>query len=119
MTDNTEATRIPTSLLDLVRDSTHDGPVWSETTEDLNVNLVVLRGGHTIERHVNSEVDVLLVGVEGTGVVTIDDRPELLAAGQLIVVPKGASRPIAPGGALFAYLTCHKRRSGLWPTRRA
>lgn len=89
------------------------------STDDLNVNLVVLRVGHAIAEHINSEVDVLLVGVTGNGRVTVDGHPIGLAANELLVIPKGSARSITPLGARFAYLTCHKRRAGLWPTTQA
>jgi mannose-6-phosphate isomerase-like protein (cupin superfamily) len=115
-TDNTSE-RI-TSLLELAQSATQDGPAWSQTTDDMNVNLIVLRAGHSIAEHINAEVDVLLVGIEGEGSVTIDGTQEDLAAGQLVIVPKGSARSITPRGARFAYLTCHKRRAGLWPKPR-
>jgi quercetin dioxygenase-like cupin family protein len=104
------------SLAELALAVSHDGPAWSQATDDLNVNLVVLRAGHSIAEHINSEVDVLLVGIEGGGRVTIDGQGSELSAGQLVIIPKGAARSISPHGARFAYLTCHKRRAGLWPS---
>lgn len=104
------------SLAELALAASQDGPAWSQATDDLNVNLVVLRAGHSIAEHINSEVDVLLVGIEGGGRVTIDGHASELSAGQLVIVPKGSARSISPHGARFAYLTCHKRRAGLWPS---
>lgn len=103
------------SLIELVDAAEHNGPAWSQSTDDLNVNLVVLTTGNSIAEHVNGEVDVLLVGVEGSGHITIDGQATALAAGQLIIVPKDVPRSITPTGARFAYLTCHKRRARLWP----
>jgi quercetin dioxygenase-like cupin family protein len=104
------------SLLEAAQAAQQDGPAWTRETDDLNVNLVILRAGHSIAEHVNNEVDVVLIGVDGTGRVTIDGDAVELAATQLLVVPKGAARSIVPLGARFAYVTCHKRRAGLWPT---
>lgn len=106
------------SLLEIARSAEQDGPAWSQSTDDLNVNLVVLRAGHSIAEHVNPEVDVLLLGIGGSGRVTIDGNSAELSAGQLVVVPKGFARSITPHGDQFVYLTCHKRRAGLWPTTR-
>jgi mannose-6-phosphate isomerase-like protein (cupin superfamily) len=107
-----------TMLLELAQSATQDGPAWSQTTDDLNVNLVVLRAGHSIAEHINAEVDVLLVGIDGAGSITIDGDQHDFSAGQLVIVPKGSARSITPRGARFAYLTCHKRRAGLWPKPR-
>ena len=104
------------ALMALAHAAGHDGPAWTRATDDLNVNLIVLRAGHSIAEHINAEVDVMLVGIEGSGQVTIDRLATELSAGQLVIVPKGAARSISPGGDRFAYLTCHKRRAGLWPS---
>jgi mannose-6-phosphate isomerase-like protein (cupin superfamily) len=90
-------------------------PVWSDVTEDLNLNLVVLRAGDTVETHTNREVDVLLVVVEGEGEVTVGPSKVRVRAGQGLVVPKGVSRSIVGVTDHFGYITCHKRRAGLWP----
>ena len=103
-------------LLALVQASGERGPLWTHQSADLNVNLVALDAGQSLAESVNGEVDVLLVGVAGEGVVTVDGQPLGLAAGHALVVPKGARRAIASVGGRFAYLTCHRRRAGLWPT---
>ena len=89
---------------------------WSNRGDDLNVNLVVLTEGEAIDEHVNGEVDVLLIGVRGQGAVTVDEEQHALEAGHLLLIPKGYRRSIAATGETFAYLTCHRRRAGLWPT---
>jgi quercetin dioxygenase-like cupin family protein len=91
---------------------------WSGASDDLHLNLVVLAPGDAIEGHVNAEVDVLLVGIDGTGTVDIDEELRTLGPGQAIVIPKGTRRAIAGTGERFAYLSCHRRRGGLMPTRR-
>lgn len=91
------------------------GPVWTHQSADLNANLLVLAGQNAIPAHVNDEVDVLLVGVAGYGVVEIDDVEHPMGPGQLLVIPKGVRRAIRGTGDRFAYLTCHRRRAGLWP----
>jgi mannose-6-phosphate isomerase-like protein (cupin superfamily) len=102
-------------LAALAKDAGEGRPVWSGASEDLNLNLVVLQGDSRVEEHVNNEVDVLLVGVEGSGSVHIDDASYSVVAGQMLVIPKSTRRSIACSGARFAYLLCHRRRAGLWP----
>lgn len=92
------------------------GPAWTLASDDLNVNLIVLRHGASVPEHVNDALDVLLVGVEGDGTVTIDDRAFVFGAGRAILVPKGARRGVRATGLRLAYLTCHRRRGGLWPS---
>ena len=91
----------------------------SLASADLNVNLLAFTGEDGIEEHVNSEVDVLLVAMDGEGVLTVDGEEATMAAGQVTIIPKGASRSIRASGDRFAYLTCHGQRRGLMPTVRA
>ena len=92
------------------------GPIWTQQTEDLNVNLLRFRRGEGVDEHVNNEVDVLLVGVDGTGDIVINGNGCTLAAGQLVIIPKGAVRSIRATAEFFSYLTCHRRRAGLMPS---
>ena len=91
---------------------------WSSASEDLQMNLLVLAPGDTVEEHLNPEVDVLLVGIEGKGYIEIDGVRQTLGMGQAIVIPKATLRSIAGDGERFAYLSCHRRRGGLMPVRR-
>jgi quercetin dioxygenase-like cupin family protein len=105
-------------LLATVRDSTTQGAIWSHAGSDLNANLVRLEPGESVGGHINDEVEVLLVGLLGEGTVELDGRWYRVGAGQLLVLPKGALRAIEAGETGFAYLTCHRRRPGLWPENR-
>lgn len=95
------------------------GVAWGYQGDDLNANLVVFRGTEGVATHVNHEVDVLIVGIAGAGIVEVDGERATLGAGQALIVPKGAARSLAAAGESFAYLTCHRRRAGLMPQRRA
>ncbi len=92
------------------------GPAWTLASEDLNANLLVFDDGDGVAEHVNADLDVLLVGVAGQGIITIDGTAALLKAGQVVLLPKGARRGTRAFGGRFAYLTCHRRRAGLWPS---
>lgn len=102
-------------LAALARAAVPQGPVWTHEGADLNANLLLFATGDGVAAHVNPEVDVLLVGVAGDGVVEVDGRAHALSAGRVLVVPKGARRATRAVGERFAYLTCHRRRPGLWP----
>lgn len=87
------------------------GTVWSlEGSSDLNANLVRFPAGEGVGEHLNEEVDVLLLGVAGSGVVTIREREHALYAGDLLFVPKGAWRKVRSATDDFAYLSVHCRR---------
>ena len=100
-------------LVTLAEMSDPGGAAWAFAGEELNANLVLFRDGSGIEEHVNDDVEVLLVGIEGIGRVEIDGERYTLQTGQMIVVPKGARRSIRAGNGRFAYLTCHRRKGGL------
>jgi len=94
------------------------GAIWTLAGEELNVNLVVWGDGRGVDEHINSEVEVLLLGIEGEGTVTIDGEQTVLRGGQLMIIPKGSRRAIRATSERFAYLSCHRRRGGLMPTPR-
>jgi quercetin dioxygenase-like cupin family protein len=102
-------------LLALARVGDAQGPIWAHGGEDLNANLIRLRAGAGVAAHVNGEVEVLLVGIAGGGIVEVDGRWHELGAGQALVIPKGALRATEAGDNGFAYVTCHRRRAPLWP----
>jgi mannose-6-phosphate isomerase-like protein (cupin superfamily) len=67
------------------------GVVWTfEGSEDLNVNLVRFGSGRGVGEHVNDEVDVVFVGVSGSGFIEVGGEESALGAGVLVFVPKGA-----------------------------
>ena len=95
------------------------GPAWRLTDADLNANLLVFDASQGIDAHVNHTVDVLIVGVSGTGSVIIDGATYPLSAGRVVLAPKGSERSILAESDRFAYLTVHRARGGLIPTTRS
>lgn len=95
------------------------GVIGSLVGADLNVNLVRLAANESLAAHVNTEVDVLLVGISGAGVVELEDGDTPLDGGSALYVPKNARRGIRAGSQGVVYLTCHRRRGGLMPAPRA
>ncbi len=91
-----------------------EGVVWSlEAGSDLNSNLVCFGAGRGVGEHVNDEVDIVFVGVSGSGFVETDGWENVLEAGKLVFVPKGARRSTQGASEDFAYLTVHGRRGPL------
>jgi quercetin dioxygenase-like cupin family protein len=116
MNDHREPDRLTVAdLARLVDLSTDRVPVWTHTGDDLNVNLIVLEPGTGIPPHVNTEIDVLIVGVSGDGTLEIDGTAWPIAPLHAAVIPKDATRAMAAGNDRLAYLTCHRRRAGLMP----
>ena len=95
------------------------GVIWAlEASGDLNANLVRFDAGGGVGEHVNEEVDVLFVGVAGTGSVHVDGEEHSLSAGRLVFAPKGAGRSTGAYSDGFSYLTVHRRRGPLRIARR-
>jgi quercetin dioxygenase-like cupin family protein len=111
------ATEEGVDLAALARSATAPGTVWTHQSADLNVNLLVFASDQGVAEHINTEVDVLLVGIAGAGAVTVDGTCQILRAGQALVISKNARRSTKGVSAPFAYLTCHRRRAGLRPSR--
>lgn len=106
---------VPIDLVALAERGEVSGPLWSHAGTDLNANFVRLGVGERIAAHVNDEFEVLLVALVGSGVVEVAGRHHTLAPGKVIIIPAGVRRAIESGGTPFGYLTCHRRRGGLWP----
>jgi len=87
------------------------GVVWTqEEGEDLNANLVGFEAGEGVGIHANDEVDVLFLGVSGTGTVVVNGEKFVLEPGRMVYVPNGCLRASRSGSGEFAYLTVHRRR---------
>jgi quercetin dioxygenase-like cupin family protein len=87
------------------------GVVWTqEGSEDLNANLVRFEAGEGVGIHANDEVDVVLVGVLGSGTVMVNGESFALEPGRLVFVPKGCLRATRSASGEFAYLSVHRRR---------
>ena len=98
------------------RAATAQGVAWAFRSDDLDANLLVFPRGEGVTLHSNTEVDVLLIGVGGHGIVEIEGTEHELRVGQLLIVPKRAHRAIRSLSDPFTYVSIHRRRTGLWPT---
>lgn len=100
----------------LAEQAAGSGPIWGHESADLDITLLSWRAGAEIAAHVNDDVDVLLIGVAGTGDVSVGDETIRLEPGRALLIPKGAARSFRCGSARWSYLSVHRRRRGLWPT---
>jgi isocitrate dehydrogenase (NAD+) len=103
-------------ILRLAALAQHDGPFWSQTTGDFNINAVRFDHGRGVASHVNPEVDVLITVLEGEGFVEIAGEHYPLHAGQVVFIPRGVRRRISSSEGNFVYLSAHKKRAGLLPS---
>lgn len=91
---------------------------WGGASDDLNVTLVAWPNGGGVSPHVNAEVDVVLVAVEGAGEAVVDGQTFPLTAGQVLLIPKNRERAIRATSERFGYLSIHRRRLGVQLTTR-
>ncbi len=90
------------------------GVVWTlEASGELNANLVRFETGDGVGEHVNHDVDVIILGISGSGFVVVDGEEHPVSNGTLAFVPKGARRSTRSTSGDFAYLTVHRRRGPL------
>lgn len=90
------------------------GVVWTlEESSDLNANLVRFGAGRGVGEHVNDEVEVVFVGVSGSGIVMVDGEEHALSAGKLVFVARGVRRSTLGVSENFSYLSVHRRRGPL------
>ena len=91
------------------------GALWSLPHDgDLDANVVLLQPGQSVGAHMNDEVDVLVVGLAGSGEVLVDGELQRLRAGVLVHVAKGATRAVTAGDlGPLVYVTVHRARAGL------
>jgi mannose-6-phosphate isomerase-like protein (cupin superfamily) len=89
------------------------GPLWGMASTDLNATLLAWPAGHEVAEHVNGELDVLLVVLDGHGSATIDGEAHDLAAGRALLIPRGTRRRITAGEPGLRYLSVHRRRGPL------
>ena len=103
-------------LLESVAAASHSGPQWATESDDLDVTFLTWEEGRRIEPHINGEVDVVLIGIEGSGVVAVDGEERAMRPGVVLLIPRGCERAIQSTSPRLGYLSVHKRRRGLMPT---
>jgi quercetin dioxygenase-like cupin family protein len=90
------------------------GVIWAlRESGDLNANLVRFDAGGGVGEHVNEKLDVLFVGVTGSGWVRVGGEEHRLSAGTLVFAPRGVRRSTVASSEGFAYLTIHRRAGPL------
>jgi quercetin dioxygenase-like cupin family protein len=94
------------------------GPLWGMQSDDLNATLLAWPSGGGVAEHTNDQLEVIMVVIEGSALVTVGGVEHPLATGQLLRIPRGRARAIAAGPRGVRYLSVHRRRGPLLPTSR-
>jgi quercetin dioxygenase-like cupin family protein len=102
-------------ILDEAATAGHGGAHWRLRADDrqLDANVIHLPPGDRIESHTGPDVDVLLVVLRGGGELHTDARPLRLTRGGLVWLPSRSTRAIVAGDTGLSYLTVHGRRAPL------
>jgi quercetin dioxygenase-like cupin family protein len=102
----------PTVVVDLLRRS-GVGPLWGLASPDLNATLLAWPPGDGVAEHVNDDLDVLVIVLDGQGSAIVDGVSHDLAAGSAILIPRTTRRAIAAGDGGLRYVSVHRRRGPL------
>ena len=94
----------------------HTRNVWQPDTEELHMNVIVLRAGEQIGKHVNQVLDVMVTCLRGSGTINIDQERIDVAPGSIVLIRQGANREINAGDDGMVYTTVHRKRGGIMPT---
>ena len=103
------------NLFDIDPESVSQGPVFSLESSDLDCNYLRFDKGEGVPLHINAQVDVAGVVLEGEGFLQVDGKQRLLTEGDFFYIPKGAARKLRSAGGRFSYLSFHTRRPCLTP----
>jgi len=89
------------------------GALWGMASAELNATLLAWPPGYALVEQTASELEVLLVVLEGGGTATVDGREHELAPGSALMVERGRTRAIRAGADGLRYLSVHGRRGPL------
>ena len=95
------------------------GPLWGMQSEELNATLLDWPPGGGVAEHVNDELEVIMLVLAGSAAVNLDGVEHHVAAGGLLLLPRGCARSVSAGRDGVRYLSVHRRRGPLLPSPRA
>jgi len=103
------------NLFDVDTEAAFPGPVFSLESADMDCNYLRFDQGEGVPLHINAQVDVAGVVLEGEGFLQVDSQQHLVTEGDFFYIPKGAARKLRSAGGPFSYLSFHARRPCLMP----
>lgn len=91
------------------------GALWrlAEPGRQLDANLVRVPPQGSIDAHAEPDLDVLLLVVDGDGVLGSAAGPCPVESGSLVWLPHGSVRSVRAGESGLSYVTVHRRRPGM------
>ena len=103
------------NLFDLDTDPAAQGPLFMLESPELDCNFLRFDQGEGVPLHINAEIDVVGIVLEGEGFLQVDGEQRLLQEGDFFYIPKGTARKLRSAGGPFSYLSVHPRRPCLAP----
>ena len=105
----------PNAPVDLTATPGGAGPLWGMQSDELNATLLAWPAGGGVAEHVNDELEVIMLVLAGSAAVSLDGVEHTVAAGGLLLVPRGCTRAVVAGRDGVRYLSVHRRRAPLMP----
>ena len=82
------------------------GPLWGMASAELNATLLAWPPGHEVVDDAASELDVLLIVLEGGGTAKVDGQEHSLMPGSALLVDRCRTRAIRPAARVFDTSRC-------------
>jgi quercetin dioxygenase-like cupin family protein len=102
----------PAAVVDLLgRAGT--GALWGMASAELNATLLAWPPGQGLVEQAATDLDVLVIVLEGGGTATVDGEEHELVRGSALLVERGRTRTITAGADGLRYLSVHRRRGPL------
>jgi quercetin dioxygenase-like cupin family protein len=90
--------------------SGRSGPIWGAASEELNATLLSWNEGEGPPAHINDERDVLVVVIQGSVTLRVDEDAHELIAGESVINAKGRRRKITASRDETRYVLAHRAR---------
>lgn len=91
------------------------GSIWKlePHTRGLDCNIISIPPNDEIARHVGPDLDVVIVVLDGSGVLENDGETISLDEGSMVWLPKNSVRRFGAGEKGLRYFSVHTRKRGL------
>lgn len=102
-----------TEILEIPVDSS--GSIWKlePHTRGLDCNIISIPPNDEIGRHEGPDLDVVIVVLDGSGVLETEGESIALTAGSMVWLPKNSVRRFGAGEEGLRYFSVHTRKRGL------
>ena len=91
------------------------GSIWKlePHTRGLDCNVIAIPAGEEIGRHEGPDLDVVIVVLDGSGVLETEEGTITLDKGSMVWLPKISVRRFVAGDQGLRYFSVHTRKRGL------